>query len=245
MSAVRAHEPIPLCGAKWAAKSEAYAALTWEHISPTTVWLDAGCGSRLLEDDLDPLEHWLAGQARTLIGVDPMATSHRNIRVLVQGSLDHLPFPSNCLDLVTCRMVVEHLDNPMAAFSEIHRCLRPSGAVVIITPNLHNYGVFGNALAAKLLKEEWRVRLLQFFAPRSKGNIFPVHYRANTMPRLRRLLQQSGLNIHKQVELRQHLPHWKKTAKLELLFMKLTPISALMVCAHKNPRNTVQRACSP
>ena len=245
MSAVGAHEPIPLCGAKWAAKSEAYAALISEHISPTTVWLDAGCGSRLLEDDLDPLENWLGGQVRTVIGMDPMATSHRNIRVLVKGSLDHLPFADNSLDLVTCRMVVEHLDNPMMAFSEIHRCLRPSGAVVIITPNLHNYGVFGNALAAKLLKEEWRVRLLQFSSPRSKGNIFPVRYQANTMHRLVRLLRQSGLQIHKQIALRQHLPHWKRTAKLEFLFMKLTPISVLMVCAHKNLDNTGQRVCLP
>lgn len=91
-------------------------------ISANTVWLDAGCGSRLLEDDLDPLEDWLATQCKTLISLDLAATSHRNIKVLVQGTLDHLPFADSCLDLVTCRMVVEHLDQPVQAFAEIYRC---------------------------------------------------------------------------------------------------------------------------
>ena len=33
---------IPLSGARWAAKSEAYASLISEHLSADTAWLDAG-----------------------------------------------------------------------------------------------------------------------------------------------------------------------------------------------------------
>ena len=61
---------IPLSGAQWAAKSEAYAALISEHLSPQTVWLDAGCGLRLLEDDMDPLGNWLVNRCRMIVGMD-------------------------------------------------------------------------------------------------------------------------------------------------------------------------------
>jgi len=137
---------IPLSGAQWATKSEAYASLISEHLSPHTVWLDAGCGSRLLEDDMDPVENWLASHCKTIVGMDVSVTSNRNIKSLVQGSLYDLPFADNSLDLITCRMVVEHLAQPRHAFAESARCLRPGGAIVVITPNLLNYGILGMLL---------------------------------------------------------------------------------------------------
>jgi SAM-dependent methyltransferase len=147
-------DQISLCGAKWAAKSEAYASLISEHLSPDTVWLDAGCGSRLLENDMDPLESWLTSHCKTIIGMDVSVTSNRNISSLVNGSLYELPFVDNSFDLITCRMVVEHLAQPHRAFAESARCLRPGGALVVITPNLLNYGIFGNAIATNGIARE-------------------------------------------------------------------------------------------
>ena len=233
MSAAGTPLPIPLSGARWAAKSEAYASLVAEHLFPESVWLDAGCGNRLLEDDLDPLENWLVTQCKTVIGMDLAATSHRNITRLAQGSLYHLPFADNTLDLITCRMVVEHLEDPIKAFLEAHRCLRPDGVIVVITPNLRNYGVFGNAMATKFLRESWRLKLVQSSDSRPPEDIFPVHYRANTMPKLVRLIEKSGLQVHRQIGLRQLSPYWKKSAGLEKPLMKITPTYVLIVCAHK------------
>ena len=233
MSAAGSSPPIPLTGAEWAAKSEAYAKLIAEHLTAESVWLDAGCGKRLLEDDMDPLENWLATQCKIVIGTDLAVTSHRNVTRLAQGSLYHLPFADNSLDLITCRMVVEHLEDPIKAFRESHRCLRPNGAVVVITPNLRNYGILGHAVAAKFLKENWRLKLVQSSCTCSKGDLFPVHYRANTMPRLVRLMEESGLQVHRQIGLRQLRPYWRRSASLEKQLMKLTPIHVLLVCAHK------------
>lgn len=232
---------IPFTGATWATKSESYARLVSEHLSADTVWLDAGCGVRLLEEDMDPLENWLATHCKTLIGMDVVITSHRNIKSLTQGNINHLPFTDNSLDLITCRMVVEHLDQPADAFTEINRCLRPGGAIIIITPNLRNYAIFGNAIATKLLKEAWRLRLVQSSDHREKEDIFPVRYRANTMPKLVRLLEASGLRVHKKLGLRQLRPYWSRTASLEKIFMKLTPTYVLMVCAHKAAAKSRQR----
>ena len=99
-------------------------------------------------------EDWLASHCKSLVGMDVSLTSNRNIKSLVRGSLYNLPFADGSLDLITCRMVVEHLAQPRNAFAEVARCLRPGGAIVVITPNLHNYGIFGNAVATKFFADE-------------------------------------------------------------------------------------------
>jgi ubiquinone/menaquinone biosynthesis C-methylase UbiE len=225
---------MPLSGAPWAAKSEAYASLIAEHLSPDTVWIDAGCGARLLENDLEPLENWLLDHCKTIVGMDVSASSHRNIKSLIQGSLYDLPFADNSLDLITCRMVVEHLSQPRDAFAESARCLRPGGAIVVLTPNLLNYGILANAVASKLLPEKLRLRIVRTLDSRADKDIFPVRYKANTQSRLSQLLNASGLQVHKTIGLRQYRPYSKKHfSSLEKVFMKLTPIYVLLACAHK------------
>jgi SAM-dependent methyltransferase len=223
----------PLTGAGWAAQSEAYAELVAEHLHSGVRWLDAGCGSRLLEDDLDPLEDWLVEQCAMIVGIDVLLGGHRNIRLLVQGSLYALPFADTSFDLITCNMVVEHLKNPAGAFAEIARCLKPGGAVVINTPNLLNYGVMANAILSKVIAEKWRLRLVHASDSREPKDIFPVRYRANTLGRLTHLLNRCGLQIHKILAVPQQGPFFQKTVRLEEILMKLTPSSRLLVCAHK------------
>jgi SAM-dependent methyltransferase len=224
---------IPLTGAQWAARSEAYATLISKHLSPDAVWLDAGCGLRLLEDDMDGLEDWLATHCGRIIGMDLSAKSHRNIDTLVSGSLYELPFADRSLDLVTCNMVVEHLERPVVAFLEVARCLRPGGALVVITPNLLNYGIFGNAVASKVMPEDWRLRVVRSSDDREPDDIFKVQYKANTMRRLIQLLNISGLYVDQAIPLRQQVPFFRKTERLERILMKLTPVCVLLVCAHK------------
>jgi SAM-dependent methyltransferase len=222
----------PITGEKWAAQSEAYAELVAEHQHAQTRWLDAGCGWRLLEAGLEPLEDWLVQQC-TVVGMDVSLRTHRNIPTLVGGSIYSLPFADSSLDLITCGMVMEHLDTPLSALVEISRCLRPGGAVVINTPNLFNYGVMANAVASKVMPQKWRLRLVQASDSRDQDDIFPARYRANTLRRLTQLLTRCGLQIHKALGLRQQAPFIPKTAPVERLLMKLTPNSRLLVCAHK------------
>lgn len=232
-SVERGAKDIPLCGEKWADKSEAYASLICEHIGPEARWLDAGCGWRLLENDLEPLEDWLAERCGQIIGMDVAVSRHRNIHKLVQGSLYALPFAAGSLDLITSNQVLEHLDNPARAFAEVARCLRPGGAFIAKTPNLWNYGVIGNALAAKVMPEKWRLRLVYTTDGRRPEDFFPVRYRANTMRRLARLLEEAGLRVHKAIPLSQQRPFLHKAERLERILMKITPVIGLLVCAHK------------
>lgn len=227
---------MPRTHARWAAHSEAYAELIAEHLHGGARWLDAGCGSRLLEGNLEFIEDWLVGRCGLAVGMDISVTSHRNIRVLVQGSLYALPFADNSLDLVTCNMVLEHLGDPALAMSEIARCLGSRGRVVIQTPYLVNYGVFANAIAAKVLPETWRWRLVNASDGRESDEVFPTRYRANTIRRLTSLLKSSGLEVDKALALAQNRPFLRRAAIFEDILMKLTPNSRLLICAHKTAR---------
>ena len=83
------------------------------------------------------------------------------------------------------------------------------------------------------MPEEWRLRLVQGADGRARKDFFPVRYKANTMGGLIRLLKESGFQIHQAIALPQQRPFSRKAEKLERLLMKLTPISGLLVCAHK------------
>lgn len=224
---------MPLTHAKWADNSETYAALIARYLYPGIRWLDAGCGSRLLEEDLDSLENWLVGRCGLIVGIDLFLRCHRNIKVLVRGSLYALPFADDSLDLVTCNMVVEHLEEPARAISEITRCLRRGGLVVIQTPWLANYGVMANAVAARIIPQKWRFRLVHASDHREPHEVFPVRYRANTLRELRRLFRTSGLEVDETIALSQNGPYVRGTAAVEKILMRLTPKSRLLVCAHK------------
>jgi ubiquinone/menaquinone biosynthesis C-methylase UbiE len=50
---------------------------------------------------------------------------------LVQGDLDHLPFLTGSLDLVTLSLALHHLPTPRFALPEVRRVLRPRGRAVI------------------------------------------------------------------------------------------------------------------
>jgi SAM-dependent methyltransferase len=224
---------IPITDEKWAALSEAYAKLIAEHLRPESRWLDAGTGSRLLEEDLEVLENWLVSQTAMTIGMDVRLTQHLNIRTLVGGSIFDIPFADGSFDLVTCNMVMEHLCEPARAVAEIARVLVRGGVLIINTPNLWNYGVLANALLSKVLPEQWRLGLVRASDDREPEDIFPVRYRANTLRRLSEILTASGLKVHCAGTLPQQQPFLRKTARVEKLMMALTPGVRLLVCAHK------------
>lgn len=49
-------------------------------------------------------------------------------------NLEALPFDDDSLDLVICNHILEHVQHPDKALSEIHRTLKPGGVVIAQTP---------------------------------------------------------------------------------------------------------------
>jgi ubiquinone/menaquinone biosynthesis C-methylase UbiE len=103
---------------------------------------------------------------------------------------DSLPFTDATFDLIFAGEVIEHLVDTDFFLTELHRCLRPGGVVLITTPNLVSF--------------ENRLRILL--------GIYPIwvnynlsgsgHIRAYTPRVLRKQLEDHGFRI------RRHTGNW-------------------------------------
>jgi SAM-dependent methyltransferase len=111
--------------------------------------LDAGCGvgygTRLLAGH---------GPAR-LVGVDSAE--------LVEADLRGLPFPADSFDLVVCFEVIEHVEGHEQVLDELRRVLRPSGTLLISSPNRDVYAPGNPHHVHEFLPDELRHALGQRF----------------------------------------------------------------------------------
>ena len=67
--------------------------------------------------------------------MDPVDTYHPDI----VGDIHHLPFADNTQEAIICIAVLEHVENPILACSEMHRALKPGGYCFIYVPFLYYY----------------------------------------------------------------------------------------------------------
>lgn len=102
--------------------------------------VDIGGGLRVVKEKnnrYDPSREWirpLMAKADYKI-MDPVPDYHPDI----VGDIHKMPFADNSLDAVICMAVLEHVENPIQAVSEIHRVLKPGGYCFIYVPFLFYY----------------------------------------------------------------------------------------------------------
>lgn len=174
---------------------EIYAETIARHLTPETRWLDAGCGHQVLAEGLEVSEDRLMGRAQLVVGVDLRFSGpgrRRELPLKACADLNHLPFPDEEFELVSCNMVVEHLQEPVVTFREMTRVLSPGGHLVIHTPNANSYVVRAGRLAKAVLPRAWIFRLIRWSELREPEDVFPTYYRANTMKKLGKLLREAG-----------------------------------------------------
>ncbi|MEN9359813.1 MAG: hypothetical protein RL095_1348 [Verrucomicrobiota bacterium] len=111
--------------------------------APDACILDFGCGPA--SDTLDLARR--LGPFGRIFGVDhdPEMISLAEIRRLdseLAGQVEHhgidggrLPFEDGCIDAVRCERVFQHLRDPAAVLSELHRVCRQGGRIVILDPD--------------------------------------------------------------------------------------------------------------
>jgi len=166
------------------------------HVTPTTRWLDLGCGHQILPSWRLDAEKNLVRNCDSVVGFDfdlGSLTSHKTIDCRVRGNIGELPFVDNHFDLVTANMVVEHLDNPEVQFKEVYRVLKPGGLFLFHTPNALGYLTIGARLVPEILKE----RLVYLLDGRNENDVFEAHYKANTRKRIGDLAGASGFELVK------------------------------------------------
>lgn len=78
------------------------------------------------------------------LGLAIRESVHDNIGFVLGDSMQ-LPLPDNCVDVVVCNHVYEHVPDPARLFDEIHRVLKPGGTcylgaasrLTLIEPHYH------------------------------------------------------------------------------------------------------------
>jgi SAM-dependent methyltransferase len=108
----------------------------------------------------------------------------------VLGDLEWLPVLDDSVDLIVCEMVFEHVENPERITRELFRCLKEDGKIIFITPNLRSYPF----LISKFTPF-WFHQLYGFLRARRDEDIFPTHYRLNTIAALRRHFGEAGFEL--------------------------------------------------
>ena len=127
----------------------------------------------------------LTSTGATVLGADVDGAIGKNEYIAGGVQIGHsgqMPFGDESIDMVYCRSVFEHVENVVQFSAEISRVLRPGGWLVALTPNKHG----SVALANRLLSGPMAKRVLSRLQPdRHDYDIFPAHYRLNTISQLK------------------------------------------------------------
>ena len=110
-----------------------YEALVWNMVTASTEWLDVGCGRAMFPSN-PAASKALAERCKSLTGLDPSDNIQDNpyLQHRAQCMLEDFAAPGR-YDLITMRMVVEHISAPAAAAAALARLCKPGGHVVIYT----------------------------------------------------------------------------------------------------------------
>ena len=102
--------------------------------------IDIGGGLRVIKEKnnrYDPEREWLRPFLEKVDYkiLDPVPDYHPDI----VGDIHHLPFTDNSQDAIICIAVLEHVEDPIRAWREIWRTLKPGGYTFIYVPFLYYY----------------------------------------------------------------------------------------------------------
>ena len=166
-----------------------YETLVARLVNKHTRWLDVGCGR-----DLFPSNHALARQLSErcafLMGVDPDATLDQNPFVHAKSKVPIENFTTDRgFDLITMRMVAEHIAHPEQVVKTLAAATNPGGYIVIYTVNRFSPVPLVTNLVPFSLHHPVKRLLWQT----EKQDTFPTCFRMNTRRTLRRLMEASGL----------------------------------------------------
>jgi len=114
--------------------------------------LDVGCGTGWLTKQYAKLTQCqvigidFSEQSIAIASDEAIKEGLSNIKFEVMDA-EGLEFDSDSFDRIVCSEVLEHLLQPEKALNEMHRVLKPTGQIVVTTPNPWNWNsVYGSVV---------------------------------------------------------------------------------------------------
>jgi 2-polyprenyl-3-methyl-5-hydroxy-6-metoxy-1,4-benzoquinol methylase len=166
-----------------------YESLLAALVFPGVHWLDVGCGRDLFPSNR-ALAAQLAKRAGRLVGLDPDPTLDENpfVHERIRSGIDDYD-GGHAFDLITLRMVAEHIDDPAACARSIERSLRPGGLCVVYTV----YSGSPMPLLTRLAPMGLRHVIKRWLWNTEEKDTFPTRFQMNTRGKLRRLFEAVGM----------------------------------------------------
>jgi SAM-dependent methyltransferase len=82
---------------------------------------------------------------------------------IYRDTLERVMFDDSFFDLITMIDLIEHIPDLLSFFHEVNRILKPSGRLLIVTPNI-------DSLSARLMRDAWshfKTEHLHYFSPKT------------------------------------------------------------------------------
>lgn len=165
-----------------------YEATVSKLVFPQCDWLDVGCGRNVFPGN-ERLACRLAQRCGYLLGADPDETITQNTQVheKVRATVESLRTDRQ-FDLITLRMVAEHIEQPELAVASLARLAKPGGLVVVLTVNRWS----PVAWAASLIPHALHHPIKHALWKTEEKDTFRVSYRMNTRKQLARFFGAAG-----------------------------------------------------
>lgn len=209
-----------------------YEALLDALVTPQTIWLDVGCG-RDLSPGNEATARRLADRCCKLVGIDPSDNVDDNtfVHERLKMPIEKHP-PGRAYNLITLRMVAEHVEAPEDVVRQLASLLLPGGRIVIYTVAGFSPSVIV-AASTPLWVHHAVKRLLWRTEER---DTFPTVYRMNTRSTLKRLFCAEGLSE----EMFAYLGDCRATARFRLLqYVELSLWKMLSLIGLRYPESCI------
>lgn len=151
--------------------------------------LDIGCGHGGLMESVYK-------KTAFTYGIDPDKRALDKNKIIKHkhcGTVESMPYADSFFDVVVSAFVLEHLEDPTKAFTEIHRVLKPGGRVVFLTPNARNYNVW----IIRLIPEHFHDFFTRKLYGRQEHDTFSKFYRINSAKQIKSILSPIGFKEEK------------------------------------------------
>ncbi|HEX3653478.1 MAG TPA: class I SAM-dependent methyltransferase [Rhizomicrobium sp.] len=196
-----------------------YEAYLLECVSSDTSWLDVGCG-RFLFPSNGRTALLLASRCKLLVGLDPGNNIddnpyvHERVKAQIEDYRDSRRF-----DLITLRMVAEHITEPENTLNALARLAKPGGRVVIYTVSKWSPA----SLAAAATPMAIHHAAKRFLWKTETRDTFPTAYRMNTRGALHTLFARAGFaeQSFEYIDDCRSLQRWRAGALMELSAWRL------------------------
>jgi SAM-dependent methyltransferase len=165
-----------------------YEAAVFGLVSGTTTWLDVGCGRNVFPFN-SAAAKVLSERCRLLVGLDPSDNIRANdvVHERMQCPLEDY-VTDHRFDLITLRMVAEHITDPAAAVDALARLTAAGGRVVVYTVNK-----WAPATMVSAITPFWfHVAAKRVLWQTDERDTFPTAYRMNTRRELQHLFTAGG-----------------------------------------------------